>query len=43
MCQKYGTLDYTATAPRAESQFNYVDDFGIIASGRDHATAKGKL
>jgi len=34
---------YMSTAPQADGMFNYVDDFGIIATGRDHAQAKRSL
>jgi hypothetical protein len=34
---------YMSTAPQAAGVFNYVDDFGAVASGRDHAQAKRAL
>jgi len=31
---------FYSTAPRANGIYNYVDDFGILGTGRDHAAAK---
>lgn len=34
---------YMGSAPRHEGLFNYVDDFGLLATGCDHAEVKGTL
>jgi len=34
---------YMGSAPRHEGLFSYVDDFSLLATGRDHATVKGTL
>jgi hypothetical protein len=34
---------YMSTAPGGQGVFNYVDDFGVVATGRDHAAAKREL